>query len=157
MRGVSDWHTLCVKNGGGVESRASIRTRRHLRMKILLVDDERGFLNVMGDVLRQNGYDVIAAENGKQAREVLESESVDLIISDVFMPTLNGVRFHSYVRDFTDAHDVPFIFMSGYDDETTRNLVVNPERDFFFSKSTPIEKVIAFIGTLKDSRSAPKS
>lgn len=123
-------------------------------MKILLVDDEKGFLSVMGDVLRQNGYEVISAENGKQAREALEGEGVDLIISDVFMPTLNGVRFHSYVRDFTDAHDVPFIFMSGHDDETTRNLVVNPELDFFFSKSTPIEKVIAFIETLANSGKA---
>ena len=121
-------------------------------MKILLVDDERGFLNVMGDMLRSKGYEVLAAENGKQAREVLESDRVDLIISDVFMPTLNGVRFHSYVRDFTDSHDVPFIFMSGYDDEQTRNLVVDPKVDFFFSKTTPIEQVLAFIATLKQPK-----
>jgi len=126
-------------------------------MKILLVDDEKGFLNVMGDVLREHGYEVLFAENGKQGREVLEIEKVDLIICDVFMPTLNGVRFHSYVRDFTDINDVPFIFMSGYDDENTRKLVVDPKVDFFFSKTTPIENVIAFIETLKATRdSKPK-
>ena len=118
-------------------------------LKILLVDDEKGFLNVMGDTLRAGGHEVLSAENGKQAREVLESQRVDLIISDVFMPTLNGVRFHSYVRDFTDSSDVPFIFMSGYDDESTRNLVVNPERDFFFSKTTPIDKVLNLIDSLR--------
>ena len=118
-------------------------------MKILLVDDERGFLNVMGDMLRSQGYEVVSAENGKQAREVLESNRVDLIISDVFMPTLNGVRFHSYVRDFTDSNDVPFIFMSGYDDEQTRNLVVDPHLDFFFSKTTPIDQILGFIATLQ--------
>lgn len=121
-------------------------------MKILLVDDERGFLTVMGDVLRENGYTVILAENGKQAREALEFEHVDLIISDVFMPTLDGVRFHDYVREFTDAEDIPFIFMSGYDDEHTRNLVVDPEIDFFVSKTTPIEQVLALIETLKTAR-----
>ena len=38
----------------------------------------------------------------------LEFDKVDLIISDVFMPTLDGVRFHDYVREFTDAQDDPF-------------------------------------------------
>jgi two-component system chemotaxis response regulator CheY len=121
-------------------------------MRILLVDDEKGFLNVMGDALRSRGHEVLTAEDGKLAREVLESQRVDLIISDVFMPTLNGVRFHSYVRDFTDSSDVPFIFMSGYEDEQTRNLVVDPALDFFFSKTTPVEKLMTFIGTLKRSR-----
>jgi DNA-binding response OmpR family regulator len=121
-------------------------------MKILVVDDEQGYLQVMGDVLEQSGYEVLLAENGKLAREFLEQEKVDLIISDVFMPTLDGVRFHSYVRDFTDASDVPFIFVSGYDDEQTRNLVVDPSVDFFFSKTTPIDKIIAFIENLKTAR-----
>ncbi len=126
-------------------------------MKILLVDDERGFLDVMGDLLRVHGYDVVIAENGKQARETLEFDRIDLIISDVFMPTLDGVRFHDYVREFTDAQEIPFIFMSGYDDEHTSNLVVDPEIDFFFSKTTPIDKVLTLIDTLnsnQESRSA---
>ena len=103
-------------------------------MRILLVDDEKGFLNVMGEVLRESGYEILLAEDGKQARELLEMEKVDLIISDVFMPTLDGVRFHSYVREFTDVPDIPFIFVSGYDDEHTRNLVVNSEVDFLLQQ-----------------------
>ncbi len=121
-------------------------------MKILLVDDERGFLNVMGDVLRIHGYDVVLAENGKQARESLEFDKVDLIVSDVFMPTLDGARFHDYVREFTDAQDVPFIFMSGYDDEHTRNLVIDPAIDYFFSKTTPIDQILNLIEKLKTAR-----
>ncbi|MBP1647694.1 MAG: hypothetical protein H6Q30_1139 [Bacteroidetes bacterium] len=118
-------------------------------MKILLVDDEQGFLNVMGEVLRNAGYETLLAEDGKQARELLEMEKVDLIISDVFMPTLDGMRFHSYVREFTDVPDIPFIFVSGYDDEHTRNLVINSEIDFFFSKTTPVDTIIALIEKLK--------
>jgi response regulator RpfG family c-di-GMP phosphodiesterase len=123
-------------------------------MKILLVDDEHGFLTVMGDILRENGYEIILAENGKQAREVLECEHVDLIVSDVFMPTLDGVRFHDYVREFSDSQDIPFIFMSGYDDEHTRNLVVDPAIDFFLSKTTPIEKVLSLIETQRTPKEA---
>ncbi len=120
-------------------------------MKILLVDDEQGFLDVMGDILRDHGHEVILAENGKQARESLEVENVDLIISDIFMPTLDGARFHSYVREFSGAHEVPFVFVSGYDDENTRSLILDPKKDFFFSKTTPPQIIVTFI----DSLSAP--
>jgi len=118
-------------------------------MRILVVDDNKGFLDVMAQLLRDYGYKVFVAEDGKQAREFLEIEKVDLIISDVFMPTLDGVRFHSYVREFTDAHDVPFIFISGYDDEHTRSVVVNSDIDFFFSKTTPVETIVDLIEKLR--------
>ena len=121
-------------------------------MKILVVDDNRGFLDIMGDLLRDYGYEVLLAEDGKQARELLEMERVDLIISDVFMPTLDGTRFHSYVREFTDVQDVPFIFVSGYDDEHTRNVVADSNIDFFFSKAAPVENIVKLIEKLRASK-----
>jgi len=121
-------------------------------MKILLVDDEQGFLDVMGDILRENGHDVMVAENGKQARESVEFEQIDVIISDVFMPTLDGLRFHDYVREFTAVQDIPFIFMSGYDDEHTQGLVTDPSIDFFLSKTAPIENLLDLVETLKTTK-----
>ncbi|MFN0158406.1 MAG: response regulator [Bacteroidota bacterium] len=121
-------------------------------MKILVVDDNQGYLNLMGDLLRDYGYDVFLAEDGKQARELLEEQKVDLIISDVFMPTLDGVRFHSYVREFTEAEEIPFIFVSGYDDEYTRNVVLDSNLDFFFNKTTPVENIVALIERFKEEK-----
>jgi DNA-binding response OmpR family regulator len=121
-------------------------------MKILVVDDNQGYLNLMGDLLRDYGYNVFLADDGKQARELLEEQKVDLIISDVFMPTLDGVRFHSYVREFTEVDQIPFIFVSGYDDEYTRNVVVDSDMDFFFSKTTPVENIVALIEKLKSAK-----
>ncbi len=54
----------------------------------------------------------------------------------------------------TDASEVPFIFVSGREDEATRNLVIDPERDFFFSKTTPVETIVSFIDDLKTSSKA---
>lgn len=121
-------------------------------IKILVVDDEKGFLSLMGDVLTGLGYDIIQAEDGKQAREIVDSEPVDLIISDIFMPTMDGFRFHSYVREFSDGHDIPFIFVSGYDDERTRGAIVDPELDYFFPKSTPVENILSLIEKLANER-----
>lgn len=115
----------------------------------MVVDDNWGFLNVLGDLLRDYGYEVFLAEDGKQAREFLEGEHVDLIISDVFMPTLDGVRFHSYVREFTDAGNVPFIFISGFDDEHTRKAVVDSTIDFFVSKTAPVETIVSLIESIR--------
>jgi CheY-like chemotaxis protein len=120
-------------------------------MRILVVDDNRAFLDVIGGVLRDHGHDTIIAEDGKQAREALEFEAVDLIISDVFMPTLDGTRFHSYVREFTEWRDIPFIFISGYDDETTRRLVADSTKDFFFNKTVPFEEVLSLVGKIEES------
>jgi CheY-like chemotaxis protein len=114
-------------------------------MKILIIDDEEGFLDMMDGVLRAKGYDVVRAQDGKQAREAMEEEKIDLIISDVFMPTLDGVRFHSFVREFTDAKDIPFIFISAYDDKRLRDLAAESPNDYFLRKPTPVEDILALI------------
>jgi len=114
-------------------------------MRILVIDDEEGFLDMMEGVLREKGYDVVRAQDGKQAREAMEDEKFDLILSDVFMPTLDGVRFHSFVREFTDAKDVPFIFISAYDDERLRNLAAESPNDYFLRKPAPVEEILSLI------------
>lgn len=118
-------------------------------MKILVVDDNREFLDMMGELLQDSGYEVFLAEDGKQAREFLEDEKVDLIISDVFMPRLDGSRFHSYVREFIDASSIPFIFISGFDDEHTRSLVVDKKIDFFVGKTEPVGNIVKLIESIK--------
>jgi two-component system chemotaxis response regulator CheY len=125
-------------------------------MRILVVDDNIGYLDVMAQLLRDYGYQVVGAEDGRQAREFLDINNVDLIISDVFMPTLNGVRFHDYVREFTRARDVPFIFISAYDHEHMRSLVVNSDIDFFFSKATPFETIVDLIEQLRVVNETPQ-
>lgn len=112
-------------------------------MKVLLVDDNDDFLNAMQELLKGFNFEPIVARDGKQAREALEELSVDAIICDVFMPTLDGVRFHSYVREFLGQTETPFIFMSGYNDPYIVDALENSKVDFFFSKTTPITEVIA--------------
>ncbi len=123
-------------------------------MRILAVDDEKGYLCLLGDLLRGYGFDVLLAENGKQARELLEGEKIDMIISDIHMPTLDGVGFHSYVREFTEARESPFIFISGMDDAKTRGAVVKPGLDFFLKKTTPVDEIVSLIRSLEVSIAA---
>jgi DNA-binding response OmpR family regulator len=113
-------------------------------MNILLVDDEQSFLEVMKALLNAAGHSVVLAGDGKAAREVLDLEKIDLIISDIMMPTLDGARFHSYVREFTANSDVPFIFMSGLTD-VAQMLDMDPARDFFLSKNSNAEEILKLV------------
>jgi two-component system response regulator PilR (NtrC family) len=60
--------------------------------RILVVDDERSMRELLAIVLRREGYEVMLAENGRAAIEMLEREPVDLLISDIKMPDLSGVE-----------------------------------------------------------------
>src|SRR3954466_6468387 len=59
--------------------------------RILVVDDERSMRELLAIVLRREGYEVLLADNGRAAIEVLEKEPVDLLISDIKMPDVSGV------------------------------------------------------------------
>ena len=60
--------------------------------RILVVDDERSMRELLAIVLRREGYEVLLAENGRSAVNLLEREPVDLLISDIKMPDLSGVE-----------------------------------------------------------------
>src|SRR5690349_2226480 len=61
------------------------------RPRILVVDDERSMRELLAIVLRREGYEVLLAETGRSAVDMLEREPVDLLISDIKMPDLSGV------------------------------------------------------------------
>lgn len=123
-------------------------------MRVLLVDDNEDFLGLMQELLKAHGYEPLVARDGKQARELLEVEQVEAIICDVFMPTLDGVRFHSYVRDFLCKTDIPFIFMSGFDDPYTQEALSDSSVDFFVSKTAPVHEVIEMLERFRTSSHA---
>jgi len=59
--------------------------------RILVVDDERSMRELLAIVLRREGYEVLLAENGRSAIDLLDREPVDILISDIKMPDLSGV------------------------------------------------------------------
>ncbi len=121
-------------------------------MQILLVDDNLSYLKLLGGILREEGYEVFAVEDGKQARELLDMQYVDVVVSDVYMPYLDGVWLHSYVREFSSVPDVPFIFISGREDKDVGELIVDPKMDFFVSKEAPVEGLLKLLQGFDSAR-----
>ncbi|RKZ61362.1 MAG: hybrid sensor histidine kinase/response regulator, partial [Gammaproteobacteria bacterium] len=65
---------------------------------ILVVDDEKALCGLAKEILINHGYKVLCAENGKKALEILETESVDLLFTDVIMPGMDGYELASRVK-----------------------------------------------------------
>ncbi len=67
--------------------------------KILLVDDDKGIVEVIKNVLVGQNYEVITAYDGKEGLQKVENENPDLIVLDVRMPSMNGYEFIRTLRE----------------------------------------------------------
>lgn len=67
--------------------------------KILLVDDEKDFLYPMGEMLVNRGYTVFTASSYKEALGVLSNYKVDIVVSDIILPGLDGFELIMYLND----------------------------------------------------------
>ncbi len=65
---------------------------------ILCVDDEPNILSSLRRLFRPKGFQILVADSGKAGLAVLETETVDLVISDMRMPEMNGAQFLEHVR-----------------------------------------------------------
>jgi two-component system alkaline phosphatase synthesis response regulator PhoP len=80
--------------------------------KILVVDDEIHIVHVVAIKLRNNGYDVITAENGSQALSAALKEKPDIIVTDFQMPEMTGIELVQAVRNTPDLADIPVIMLT---------------------------------------------
>lgn len=81
---------------------------------ILLVDDNADILTLLQMILKQQGYQVIAGRNGQEGMRLLERSEPkpDLIISNYYMPLVNGMAFLEQVRKDPKYQHIPFIMLS---------------------------------------------
>ena len=81
------------------------------RGSVLLVDDDRALLRILGMLLRKMGFKVATAEDGAQATGLARSRSFDAIVSDINMPDMDGLQLLRTIRE--QDLDVPVILMTG--------------------------------------------
>ncbi|MFN3135805.1 MAG: response regulator, partial [Candidatus Kryptonium sp.] len=83
-------------------------------MNILVVDDNTEARKLLADLLTQSGFNVIEAENGKTALEILRTrKDFALIISDILMPVMDGFKFCHEVKSDPELNSIPFVFFTG--------------------------------------------
>ena len=115
--------------------------------KILIVDDEKDIRKLVGIYLKRQGYQILEAENGKQAIDLVrENSDIDLIIMDIMMPEMSGTESCAVIREFSS---VPVLFLTAKTQEPDKNEAYDTGGDDFLSKpfeqSELIRKVKALI------------
>lgn len=85
--------------------------------RILLVDDEIGFAELLRDLLRMDDYDVEIAHDGHEGLEKINAFTPDIIISDIVMPGLSGFEMFKKVKANAQTAHIPFLFITGFQDD----------------------------------------
>jgi DNA-binding response OmpR family regulator len=98
----------------------------------LICDDDQDILNALEIYLKQDGYNVIKAENGVQALEILKASVVHLILLDVMMPQMDGIMTAVKIRE--NNINIPIIFLSAKSEDTDRVLGLNMGGDDYVTK-----------------------
>ena len=117
-------------------------------MDILLVDDNADYLSLLGEILRRNGYTIHTAQDGAEGCEVLAKSDIDLIISDIRMPRLDGLKLHAFAREIDRYKKTKFIFVSGFKDLYTNAIKLDPKIDFSLDKMTPVHEILRLVDLL---------
>src|SRR4028118_821221 len=111
--------------------------------RLLLIDDDPNLILLVKDYLEFRGYDVVTAENGREALEVLEQDIPDMIICDVMMPEMDGYTFVNHVRKDPRTSWIPVLFLSAKGQSQDRVKGLNTGADVYMVKPFEPEELVA--------------
>lgn len=115
--------------------------------KVLIVEDEPTLREQICEILRFEGYDVVAADNGESGLETAIQESPDLIISDVMMPIMDGVELLKSLRNDARTKLTPFIFMTALAERENIRIGMETGADDYITKPFTQNDLIRAIDT----------
>jgi len=119
-------------------------------MTILAVEDDPDYLEMLQGVLQGLGHSLFVSRGAKEALSLLKEKPVDVIISDVKMPEMDGVEFHKRVRAMAEYRNTPFIFLTGVRDLSEVRADLKPDLDLLLQKPFPVDKLLElFSGKLR--------
>jgi len=106
---------------------------------VLIVDDDKDIRNMIKIYLKNENYNVFAAENGKEAIEISENNKIDLIILDIMMPKINGTKACMKIRE---KHKMPIIFLTAKTEDQDKITGLSAGGDDYITKPfNPLELV----------------
>ncbi len=108
-------------------------------MKILVCDDDREIVNAIEIYLRNEGYDVLKAYDGMEALNLVKTEEIHLILMDIMMPKLDGMRATMKIRE---EKNIPIIMLSAKSEDYDKITGLNVGADDYMTKPfNPLELI----------------
>ncbi|MBN2654459.1 MAG: response regulator [Nitrospirae bacterium] len=110
-------------------------------MKILIVDDDKTTRKLLTLYLKAKGYEVVAAENGLEAMEKLGTENVNLVVSDMNMPFMDGIELVKNMRNDAVLADMPVIMLTTEADEDEKKRAFDAGVNDYLVKPSNAEQI----------------
>jgi DNA-binding NarL/FixJ family response regulator len=111
--------------------------------RLLLIDDDPNLILLVKDYLEFRGYEVVTAENGREALELLEQDTPDMIICDVMMPEMDGYSLVEHVRKDVRMNWIPVLFLSAKGQSQDRVKGLSTGADVYMVKPFEPEELVA--------------
>ncbi|MGK7889213.1 MAG: response regulator transcription factor [Leptolyngbyaceae cyanobacterium] len=111
--------------------------------RLLLIDDDPNLILLVKDYLEFRGYEVMTAENGREALEMLEHDTPDMIICDVMMPEMDGYSLVEHVRKDERINSIPVLFLSAKGQSQDRVKGLSTGADYYMVKPFEPEELVA--------------
>ncbi len=108
--------------------------------KVLIADDEAQIREILRIYFEKEGFDVVEAEDGKDAMAKVESEKPDILLLDVMMPEMDGLQVCTEVRK---KYDIPIIMLTAKDEDDDRILGLETGADDYITKPFNTREVVA--------------
>ncbi len=118
--------------------------------KVLVVDDEPKWLRIVDLYLRGQGYEVTTTLSGQEAIEKVRQDRPDVVVADISMPGMDGYELCRVLRSDAATRTIPFIFLTGRDDDTDRLKARKIGSDDYLTKPCPLERLAQSVDTLMD-------
>lgn len=109
-------------------------------IKILVVEDDDALNALVSLCLKGNGYEVISCKNGQEAQKLFKKENIDMMITDIMMPMMDGFELAMEVRK--ENKDMPIVFMSAKDDMPSKQLGYTIGIDDYIVKPFDIDELV---------------
>jgi len=89
-------------------------------IRVLVVDDAKYIRELISLILRNEGYEVIKAANGREAWDKLNRTNIDMLITDLNMPEMNGIELAGKLRNVPDFKSIPILMVTSENHESIR-------------------------------------
>ncbi len=114
-------------------------------MRVLTVDDSRTILAMLHHTLTGAGFEVLQAEDGQKGLDVLKTEDIDVVITDINMPVMDGIEFIKIVRTSGQHQSLPILILTTETSQEKRDLGRSAGGTGWIVKPFDPEKLISVI------------
>ena len=123
--------------------------------KILIIEDEKAVREMLCFTLKNNGFEILEAEDSNSALDALKENEINLILLDWMLPGKQGIEISKIIRSSSEIKDIPIIMLTAKSDESDKVLGLESGADDYVTKPFSPKELVARIKALL-RRTAPQ-